>query len=246
MRMKISLITVSFNSEATIRETLESVKLQENNGCELEYIIVDGGSTDSTLKIVNEYSEIINVLISEPDKGIYNAMNKGIQISTGDILGFLNSDDTYAYNNVLSDITNLFLSNKNLDLIYGDVDYVDPHGTVKREWRCGKQKSFMKGWHPAHPTFYIRKSLLTKHGGFDEDFKIASDFDLMLRYMEVLHCKGYYLNKVLVKMKLGGESNRSFKNIIKGNKEILLSFKKYKLKPRPFYTLFRWISKLLQ
>lgn len=244
--MKISLITVSYNSEETIRDTFESVRMQKTQGFDLEYIHVDGLSKDSTMDISMEFDDIITRRISEKDSGIYNAMNKGIQLATGDVIGFLNSDDTYASNDILHSISQLFNSDEDLDIVYGDIDYVDAKGQIKRKWRTGQRKSFYKGWHPAHPGFYAKKSIFDSYGNFDEALRIAADFDLMLRFIEVAQTKTKYLNKVCVNMKLGGESNRSFKNIRLGNRQIIQSFKKYSIKPRFGYTYLRWITKLLQ
>ena len=244
--MKISLITVSYNSEETIRETFESVRGQKIEGFELEYIHIDGLSNDATMEISQEFDDIITIRISEKDSGIYNAMNKGIRLATGDIIGFLNSDDTFTTNDVLYSIDKLFRGNPELNVIYGDIDYVDSSGHVKRKWRTGQRKSFSKGWHPAHPGFYTIKELFKTYGGFDESLRIAADFDLMLRFLEVQKVKSEYLQKVCVNMQLGGESNRSLKNILKGNSEVRRAFKKYDLDIPVSYTLRRWISKQMQ
>ena len=244
--MKITLITVSYNSEDTIRETFESVRAQNIEGFDLEYIHVDGLSSDSTMLISSEFSDIVTIKISEEDNGIYNAMNKGVQMATGDVIGFLNSDDTFASNDVLISIAKLFQLNREADIVYGDIDYVDSNGITKRKWRSGEPGNFSKGWHPAHPGFYAKKKLFDMHGNFDERFRIAADFDLMLRFFEVANANSIYLKKVCVKMKLGGESNRSIKNILAGNNQIIQSFKKYSIRPRFGYTYLRWFSKILQ
>ncbi len=243
--MKISLITVSYNSDKTIRETFESVKNQNLTGFELEYILIDGLSTDSTMQIAKEYENIISFKVSEKDLGIYNAMNKGVELASGDVIGFLNSDDTFIENNILMLISNSF-KKKNIDIIYGDINYTNHSGKILRRWKSGNKKSFANGWHPAHPAFYVKKTLFTKEGNFDESISITADFDLMLRFMEVSDSSYEYLEKVFVNMKLGGESNQSFKNIKQGNKEILDSFKKYKIKPRYLYSYRRWFNKLKQ
>lgn len=244
--MKISLITVSYNSQETIRDTFESVRAQKMKGFDLEYIHVDGLSNDQTVEISREYDDVLSLRISEKDSGIYNAMNKGIELATGDVIGFLNSDDTFIDSDVLQQVANLFLAEDDLDIVFGDINYVDDKGGVKRKWRTGEQRSFANGWHPAHPGFYAKKHLFSAHGGFDEDLYITADFDLMLRFMEVARGSAKYLDKVLVDMKLGGESNRSFKNIQAGNNQIIRSFEKYSIKPQVFYTYRRWIRKVLQ
>jgi glycosyltransferase involved in cell wall biosynthesis len=244
--MKITLITVSYDSEKTIRETLDSVRSQRRKGFDLEYIHIDGLSTDSTMLISQVFDDIVSMRVSEKDSGIYNAMNKGIDMATGDVIGFLNSDDTYASNDVLHSIASLFNSDEDLDIVYGDINYVDSSGQIKRKWRTGQSTGFSKGWHPAHPGFYAKKSIFDAYGNFDEALTIAADFDLMLRFFEIAETNTKYLDKVFVNMKLGGESNRSFKNIWLSNKQIIQSFKKYSIKPRFGYTQLRWFKKILQ
>ena len=244
--MKVSIITVSYNSEQTIRDTFESVRFQDLDGFTLEYILVDGLSTDSTMRISRDYDDIINVSLSEQDLGIYNAMNKGVSLATGDIIGFLNSDDTFSQNDSLRKVVRCFTEKKTLDIVYGDIDYVDSNGEITRRWRTGAQKAFSKGWHPAHPGFYARKELFQEYGGFDEKLSIAADFDLMLRFIEVANSNTKYLEGVLVKMKLGGESNRSLKNIREGNRQIIQSFNKYSISPQFLYTVRRLIRKAFQ
>ena len=244
--MKISLITVSYNSEETIRDTFESVRIQKTQGFDLEYIHVDGLSKDSTMDISMEFDDIITKRISEKDSGIYNAMNKGIQMATGDVIGFLNSDDTFAEKDILCSIMGEFKNNKLLSIVYGDIDYTTSTGKVKRKWRTGVQKSFKSGWHPPHPAFYAKKNVFSQHGGFDEDLRIAADFDLMLRFMEKANTVAYYIPRVFVKMKLGGESNRSLGNILKGAEDIRRSFAKNSIEIPNYYFLSRWVSKLIQ
>lgn len=244
--MKISLITVSYNSQETIRDTFESVRLQTIEGFDLEYIHIDGLSSDRTMEISKEYNDIVSIRVSEADSGIYNAMNKGVAQATGDVIGFLNSDDTFACHNALQLVAMLFTADDSLGVVYGDINYVDGNGEVKRKWRTGKRGSFAKGWHPAHPGFYAKKLLFDTHGGFDEGLFIAADFDLMLRFLDVARAGSSYLDEVLVDMKLGGESNRSLKNIRIGNEQIMQSFKKYSIQPQIFYTYRRWVRKVLQ
>lgn len=244
--MRLTLITVSYNSEETIRETFESVRSQKLKGFNLEYIHVDGLSKDKTIEISQEYDDIITKRISEKDLGIYNAMNKGIELATGDIIGFLNSDDTFSSSEILLNVCNQFIDDSNLDIVYGDINYVNESGKIKRKWITGKRKSFRKGWHPAHPGFYAKRNLFYKHGGFDEKLRIAADFDLMLRFIEVAESKVKYLPFVFVNMKLGGESNKSFSNIWESYQNYKESFMKYGIKPRRFYIVYRWCSKLLQ
>lgn len=244
--MKISLITVSYNSEETIKETFESVRGQKIEGFELEYIHVDGLSNDATMDISQEFDDIITKRISEKDSGIYNAMNKGIHLATGDVIGFLNSDDVFYDHDILFLIAQQFLNHSYLDIVYGDINYVDNKGKIKRKWRTGERKSFRTGWHPAHPGFYASINLFQENGGFDEDLRIAADFDLMLRFIDVAQAQSRYIPKVFVSMKLGGESNRDFKNILKGSQEIKNSFRKYNITPKRLYILLRWARKVGQ
>ena len=244
--MKFSVITVSFNSEDTIKDTFDSVRIQKLCGLELEYIHIDGMSTDTTILISNNYQDIITKQICEPDSGIYNAMNKGLQMATGDIIGFLNSDDLFSAKDVLCTIAEKFQKNDELDIVYGDINYVDSRGKVKRRWKTGQKRSFRSGWHPAHPGFYARTEVFKKHGGFDEKLTLAADFDLMLRFLEGAKLSSAYCEKVFVNMTLGGATNASLSNIIRGNAQIIQSFKKNSLKPRFGYTLLRWFNKLLQ
>ena len=242
--MKISLITVSYNSEETIRETFESVRRQKIEGFELEYIHVDGLSNDSTMEISQEFDDIINIRISEKDSGIYNAMNKGVDLATGDVIGFLNSDDTLVDNQVLRDVTRAF--SEIVDVVFGDINYVDANDKIVRKWRTGHQAPFSKGWHPAHPAFYARREIFITNGAFDEELRIAADFDLMLRFLEHLSLNAIYLNRVFVNMKLGGESNKSLKNILISKSDFHRSFQKYNIKPRFGYIWFRWLDKIMQ
>jgi len=244
--IKITLITVSYNSEETIRETFESVRDQIIDGFDLEYIHVDGLSKDSTIDISMEFDDIITQRVSEQDTGIYNAMNKGIRMATGDVIGFLNSDDVFYDRNTLSEIAKKFSEISDLGIVYGDVNYVKHTGEIHRRWKTGVKRSFSLGWHPAHPAFYASKSLYDNHGGFDESFPIAADFDIMLRFMEKYNYNYYYINKPFVDMKIGGESNGSFKNILRSNREIRQIFIKNELEPFLFYTMKRWLRKIMQ
>ena len=244
--MKLSLITVSYNSEETIESTFNSVKMQKKKGFDFEYILVDGGSTDRTMAISEEYKEILSLAVSEPDEGLYNAMNKGIKLASGDVIGFLNSDDTLHDESTLADIMTLFQRIQEASVVFGNLNYVDSRGNITRRWRTGEQKSFASGWHPAHPAFYANKRLFDVHGGFDENLSIAADFDLMLRFLDVANARASYLDKVFVDMKLGGESNRSLRNIRLGNEQIIRSFRKYSIQPQIFYTYRRWVRKIFQ
>lgn len=219
--MKISVITVCYNSAETIGHTLLSVREQTHN--EIEHIVVDGGSTDNTLEVVAAEGQHVANLVSEKDKGIYDAMNKGIALASGEVLGFINADDFYASTIVLADVAAAF-EKSGADSCYGDLCYVsqtDPTRTV-RYWRSKDfvPGSFEAGWCPPHPTFFVRRSVYERLGGFDLSFKIAADFELMARYLEAARITSCYIPEVLVKMRLGGTTNRSLSNIFKQNAEI--------------------------
>jgi glycosyltransferase involved in cell wall biosynthesis len=245
--MKISIITVCFNSEKTIVKTIQSVLAQTYTN--IEYIIVDGVSKDNTLEIIKKYESKIHQWISEPDKGLYDAMNKGISLATGEVIGFINSDDLFCDDQAIEKVMNVFMKNPHLDSVYADLYYVSQKDTDKiiRKWITGNQQKFNVGWHPAHPTFYIKKSVYEKFGGFDLSFKLAADFEIMLRFLDKYQISTQYLKEPLVKMRLGGETNKSFKNIYNQNLECIRAFKKNEVKVIPFlYPLFRIIPKLFQ
>ena len=246
--MKISIITVVLNNSSTIKDAIESVLSQTYH--DIEYIIIDGCSTDGTLEIIQGYSKHITKIISEKDKGIYDAMNKGISLSSGDIIGILNSDDVYFDENVIKDVINAFEMNQT-DSIYGDLMYVERNDLSKivRYWKSSVFKigSFAKGWHPPHPTFFTKKNLYDRYGLFDINMKVSADFDLMLRFLEKNKITTSYLSKVLVKMRTGGESNKSLKNIIISNISILKSFKKNNIEVNNFmYLIYRLMPKVIQ
>ncbi|HKY69463.1 MAG TPA: glycosyltransferase family 2 protein [Gammaproteobacteria bacterium] len=223
---KISIITVCYNAEKTIEEAIQSVHDQTYPN--KEHIIIDGASKDATLKILSKYQTYFAKVISEPDEGIYHAMNKGLQQATGDIVGFLNSDDSYYDDNVLEKIAKHFEKGK-CDACYGDLIYVDPLNPkkVRRYWQAGEFEpgAFIKGWSPPHPTFYVKKEVYDTRGGFDLRYSMGNDIELMMRFLEVAKLKVGYIPKVLVKMKLGGVSNQSITNIIRQNQQILLAAK---------------------
>ena len=246
--MKVSIITVTLNSELYVADCLASVKAQKYQN--IEHIIIDGGSTDKTISIVNKFSNIKKV-VSEPDKGIYDAMNKGINFATGDIIGFLNSDDLYSNIEVLSSIVEKFKSDFSLDACYADLIYVDQLNVSKtiRYFKSTEFKDdlFSKGWCPPHPTFFVRKSVYERFGKFDLSYKIASDVDLMMRFLEIHKVKSLYVPNVWVKMRIGGTTNKSLKNIWLQNKEILNSFYKNGLSINPIsFFIYKIISRLKQ
>ena len=244
--MKISIVTATFNSSLTVRDTLESVLQQTYQDWEL--IIKDAGSKDNTIEICKGYSDNrIRVLLA-PDKGIYDAMNQGVEAATGDIVGILNSDDMYYDDQVLERIAEAF-KDPEIGCVYGDLQFVDAKDTsrVVREWKGSQylEGGFREGWHPAHPTFYARRELFEKYGLFDTSFDVSADFELMLRFIERYHVKNLYLPYCFVRMRMGGESTGSIKNIIKGNRNILRAFDKNGIKRPLFYTVRRLVPKAI-
>jgi len=179
----------------------------------VEHIVIDGGSTDNTTRIIEKYGRYIDIFVSEPDQGIYDAMNKGIKLATGDIVGTLNADDYLAYDEVLSDVAAEF-ANKNTDILYADLDFIDPSGKITRKWRSGKYKGGMcnRGWMPPHPTFYCKKELFDRLGSYRLDYGSAADYELMLRFIHASKANVVYLKKVIIKMFIGGVSNKNLSN----------------------------------
>lgn len=244
--MKISIITVTYNSEKTLEDTISSVLNQ--NYEDLEYILVDGASKDNTINIINSFQKKYPQklkYISEKDYGIYDAMNKGIRMATGDIIGILNSDDIFNDNFVLTDIIRAF--SNNIDAICGNLKFVRKNNvnSTVRVWKGSPYKSFSKGWHPAHPTFYVRKRIYDNYGVYDTSFNVSADFELMLRLIEINHINIRYLNRDIVKMRIGGESTCSLINIYKGNKNIIKAFNKNKIKVSYLYPIYRLTPKIL-
>lgn len=247
--MKFSLITVTYNSSSTLRDTIVSVLNQTYNN--IEYIIIDGDSKDNTTDIIKEYEPMFNGKmrwISEKDKGLYDAMNKGFRMATGDIIGIINSDDLIAEPTAIEKVVKSFESNSDADAVYADLYYVAQNDTSKivRHWISGKQRSFKYGWHPAHPTFYVKKNIYEKYGMFDLDFRFAADFELMLRLIEKHQIKLAYLQEPLVRMRLGGTTSKNLSNIKKGNIECINAFKKNHLSVSWLYPFFRLLPKLKQ
>lgn len=244
--MKISIITASFNCEDTIKNCIESVISQEN--ANIEHIIIDGASKDKTLEIINSYSSKISKIISEPDSGIYDALNKGILNSTGDIIGFLHADDFFYDKNIISEIAKTF-ENSNADSVYGDLLYVSKYDTDKiiRYWKSGKFSfsKIKKGWMPPHPTFFVRRNIYEKYGIFDTEFKISADYDIILRFLGKFKISTVYMPKIFTKMRVGGQSNKSIRNIILKMKEDLKALKKNRL-GSPLTILLKNISKIPQ
>ncbi len=244
--MKISIITVSFNSVSTIEDTLISVVSQDFKN--IEYIIIDGGSSDGTLEIIDRYKQYITTVISSPDNGIYDAMNKGIQLSSGDVIGILNSDDIYKTDNILTLVNDSF--SENIDAVYGDIEYVDRLDLSKRLrlWNAGEYKlnSFKWGWMPPHPGFFIKKSKYSQFGSYLLGLGSSADYELMLRMIIKHQIKLKYLPRIITKMRMGGVSNKSFINRFEANKNDRLAWKVNDLKPFWFTTWLKPIRKIGQ
>lgn len=245
--MKVSIITITYNSELTLRDTIDSVVTQSYN--DIEYIIVDGGSKDNTLNIVKSYEEKISKIISEKDNGLYDALNKGIKLATGEVIGLIHSDDFYNNTNVIQHVVNAFKSSQ-ADAIYADLYYVDKDDTSKifRKWKSGNYKHgmFVNGWMPPHPTFFAKREVYQKYGGFNLQLKSAADYELMLRLIHKHQIKLAYLPEFIIKMRVGGKSNVTLKNRIRANQEDRKAWVINGLKPR-FYTLYaKPLRKIIQ
>ena len=235
--MKISVITATYNSAATVRDTLTSVRQQDHP--DIEHIIVDGRSSDGTLEIVANFPHIARI-VSEKDKGIYDAMNKGIRMATGEVIGILNSDDIYIDRSVLSAVAKAF-GDPAVMTVYADLQYVYPDNLdrVKRTWITGpfRKSSFYYGWMPPHPTFFVRKEVYERIGLFNTDLRTAADYELMLRILFKHGVTTYYIPRVIVKMRAGGMSTVSLGNRLRANREDRLAWKLNGLKPY-FFTLY--------
>ena len=245
--MKISIITTTYNSVKTAEDTIKSVLNQV--GAEIEYIIMDGGSTDGTLEIINKYQDRIIRVVSEKDGGMYDAMNKGIKMATGDIVGILNSDDFYATNDIIKNVADKF-EETGVDCVWGDLIYVQDKD-LDTPWRIWKSSpyqpgAFQKGWHPPHPAFFVKREVYEKYGLFRTDLSTAADFELMLRFLEKNKISSAYIPQVLVKMRTGGQSNKSIYNRLRA---IWYSYKAFKLnglKVSPLFIFRKPLFKLSQ
>lgn len=246
--MKISIITATFNSGATIRDTLESVLRQSYHN--YEHIIIDGLSDDNTLSIIAEFEPRYDgrlKYISEKDKGLYDAMNKGIRMATGDVIGILNSDDFYTSDDVLSTIADEI---ENVDAVYGDIHFVAPSNLSKctRYYSSKPFRPWMMrlGFIPAHPSFYCRREIYTRYGCFDLDLKVAADFELLLRFIYINRISTRYIEKDLVTMRTGGASTSGWKSYKAGLRDHMLAYRKNNITGSYFLEGLRYLYKLME
>ena len=243
MSIKVSIITVSKDSEKTIKDTIDSVLCQSYKN--IEYIVIDGASGDRTVEIVKSYGDKITEFVSEPDRGLYDAMNKGVALTTGNVVGILNSDDFYIDNDVIERVVKEF-KNRGVDSVYADLVYISS-SNINKVVRCFdsgqfKPSLFSYGLMPAHPTFFVKKSIYEKYGKFHIDFKNAADFDLLVRFIYTNKITYHYIDKVIVKMRLGGAST-SFSSMWTNNIEILRACKANGVKTNIFKILLRYVLK---
>jgi glycosyltransferase involved in cell wall biosynthesis len=247
--MKISIITVVLNGVKTIERNLDSIASQRDGHLEIEHIIIDGGSTDGTLKILHQRRNEIEILVSEPDNGLYDAMNKGIRLATGDIIGMLNADDLYANNLVLDDVSRIFQS-QDVDAVFGDLEYFNPKDftTPIRLYRSAgfTPAKLSNGLIPAHPTLFLRKSVYEQFGLFKPEYKIAGDFDFIARIFKNGELRYVYVRRVLTRMQIGGISTRGIRSTYLLNKEILRSCQENQISTNIFKIFLRYPKKILE
>jgi len=237
--MKISIITVVYNGETYIKDCIESVISQSYT--DIEYIMVDGGSIDQTLSIAEGYRKYIRHLISESDKGLYDAINKGIKLASGEIVGILNADDMLAKNDVIEQVAAAFINNAQIQGIYGDLNYIKPvSNKIVREWRSNQAGyiDIEKGWMPAHPTLYLKKNLFKSYGGYALDMGTAADYDLILRYFHTHQLKALYLPVLMVNMRTGGVSNKGLSSLLSALKNDYKALKRNNV-PNPLLVLLK-------
>lgn len=218
--LRVSIITVCYNNSQTIEATIKSVVSQDYKN--IEYILVDGASTDDTLQIINRYKDNIATIVSEKDNGIYFAINKGIALATGDVVAILHADDFYADTTIISKVVQAFETAQS-DTVYGDLQYVDRNETTKviRNWKAGaySKDNFLKGWMPPHPSFFAKRKCYQQFGSFNTALTSSADYELMLRFLYKHNSSVAYIPVILVKMRAGGQSNSSLKNRIHANRE---------------------------
>lgn len=245
--MKISIITVAYNAEATIEETIQSVAAQDYP--DIEYLIIDGASKDRTLEICGKYKDSISKLVSEPDKGIYDAMNKGLALATGDFIGILNADDLYADPGVISAVV-AKLKETQVDSLYGDLVMVDPVNLDKvvryYSAKSFQLKRFEKGDMPPHPTFFVKRSAYESHGNFKTHYKICADYDLMLRFLYIQKISYTYLPMTMIRMRTGGVSSVGIKSTLMINREIKTSLSENGIPTSMLKIYSKYFTKIFQ
>lgn len=245
--MRVSIITVCYNAAAHIDETLRSVVIQDH--ADIEHIVIDGGSTDGTQQRVERYREVIAQFTSEPDKGVYDAMNKGLRVATGDVIAFVNAGDMIAHRSCVAEMAKEFAKG-DADLIYGDAYMVDPDDIrkVRRYWKGGeyRRENFRSGWMPPHLGTYIRKSVYDRYGLFRDDLRVSADYELLLRFLYVHRVPARYVPKVLVRFRLGGVSNRSLAHIWRANVEVYKAWRLNGQRIGPWIVLLKPLRKLRQ
>ena len=247
--MKISIITVTYNSEKTINDTIQSVLTQSYSN--IEYIIIDGKSNDSTLEIIKEYLPLFNgrlKYISEKDSGIYDAMNKGIKLASGDIIGIINSDDFYKSNNVIASVANAFNDNS-IEVVFGNIQFVNPNNKIRivRKYSGKGFRPWMFRWGimPPHPSFFTRKSCYEKYGMYNSSFNISGDYDLMVRFLLVKKLKYKYMDLDMVIMRLGGASTKSIRSLlINNNYNVIRACRENGVYTNIFMVSLRYIKKI--
>jgi glycosyltransferase involved in cell wall biosynthesis len=244
--MKISVITVSFNCAATIRQTIDSVLAQDY--ADLEYIVVDGASKDGTVEILKSYGDKIR-FISERDNGIYDALNKGVKMATGEVVGTIGGDDFFPNTGVISAVAASFIQS-GADAVYGDIQFINPGDDEKivRYWSAGEYKveNWLKGWMPPHLSFYLKKAQIEKHGYYFTDFTCAGDYELMLRILYKFRASAIYLPKVLMTMRNGGTSTASLKHRYRANMEDRRAWRMNGLTPKWYTLWWKPLSKVVQ
>jgi glycosyltransferase len=245
--MKVSIITVTMNSEKYLADCINSVRRQNHK--DIEHIIIDGKSTDRTIPIILQNLNHISYWVSETDRGMYDAINKGLQLATGDIVGILNSDDMFASADSVKSIVDCF-ETTNTDSVYGDLVYVDAMNTQKviRYWKgvSYKRARFRYGWMPAHPTFYVRRELIEQYGLYENHYYTAADYEFMARYLFLHKVSSQYVDAMLVKMRNGGLSNENFKSRLRANRRDFLAMKKNQIPFSFFVSILKPLIKLPQ
>ena len=245
--MKVTIITVCYNSVAHIEDAINSVL--EQDYADIEHIVIDGNSRDGTQRILEKYNDKLAHWTSEPDHGIYDAMNKGIKKATGDVIGILNSDDFYFDNQVISKVVKAF-SDQSTEAVFGDLIFVDPidlNRTVRtyssKNWHPDK---FARGYMPAHPTFFVKKEFYEKHGLFETDYEIAADYEMLIRLLYVYQLKYTYLPIKMVKMRKGGVSSNGIKSNIILNNEIIRACRKHGIKTNALKIYPKYFRKVFE